>query len=238
MLIDLQADALFFQALENGVGFAIHEERIVNPNFKYHFGAKAKLGITAGADCWTLSAEFLHYHARTHTWDHMWRLHMGLGDALLSRLWHTSNTLSLKPLWGLRYGEIRHKLKENSAICMKNKFWGLGPKMGFEGIFSICPPLDLFLRGAASILFGKCYLHQDLSPLKFYDDFHQNRTLFESALGLRFTSGCFYGQAAFEVHLFPGQNQLAHFTSTPGKYVTNQGDLSLHGLSFGLGACF
>jgi len=240
MLIDLQADALYFQALENGVGFAIHEERIVNPKFKYHFGARVKAGATLGDDCWELSAAFLHYHARTcrESWGQLWRLHMGLADLAISRSWTISNTLSINPLWGLRYGEIRHKLKEGPAVCMKNKFFGIGPKMGFEGIFSLCSPLDLFLRGGVSLLFGKIYVHQDRLPLKFYDEFHQNRAMFESALGLRLTKGCFYGQAAFEIYLFPGQNQLAHFTHVPGKYVTNQGDLSLHGLSFGLGACF
>nr|NGX27321.1 hypothetical protein [Chlamydiota bacterium] len=240
MPIDLQADALYFQALENGVDFGTFEERVVSPNFKSHFGARAKIGVILPHDCWEVAVQFLHYHARTRTEGDLWRLHMGLGDLLLARSWPVSCSLCLTPFWGLRYGEIRHKLKQDPAISMKNKFWGVGPEVGLEGIWSFCSWLGIYTRAAFSLLFGEFYIHQDIPPLKFFDEYRQTRNVLEMALGMRFGGSCFYGQVAFELYLFPGQNQLVRFVddAMPGKYVANQGDLSLHGLSFGLGVYF
>ncbi len=256
MPFDIQADALYFQARENGASYAIHEERVLSPDFQSHFGARARVKFVLPHDCWEVMAEFLHFHARTRSektgislWgfsqdegeiSNLWRLHMGLADLLLERVWCISPCFSLQPFWGLRYGEIRHKLKQNADISMKNKFWGVGPEVGFEGVWAFCSWLKLYARSAFSLLFGDLYIHQDIAPVKFFDEYSQMKNMLQTALGLRLGGSCVYGQVAFELFLLPGQNQLVRFVeeNAPGKVVTNQGDLSLHGLSFGLGVEF
>jgi hypothetical protein len=168
----------------------------------------------------------------------MWRLHLGLLDGTLSKDWAISNTLSLRLIGGIRYGEIRHKLEEVSSVCMKNKFFGIGPLVGCEGVLGLSSCLELYLRSAFTLFFGRFYVHQDRPPMKFYNEFRQNETALESCLGLRFSRCWFYGQLAYEFYLFPGQNQLARFPSVEGKFIANQGDLSLHGPSLGVGIRF
>src|SRR5580704_361803 len=98
----VQVDALYFQARENGVHYAIANEHVLHPEFKSHFGGRLTAGVDVCHDSWQAVLRFLHYHARTRqdksngpfspTWIHpllgtdgfadsvynMWRLHMGL----------------------------------------------------------------------------------------------------------------------------------------------------------------
>lgn len=260
MIIDFNADALYFQPLENGVSYALVDNKILSPDFTTHFGFRAKAGFILPHDCFQLSAQFLHFHARTSTekkgeeffslWTfentpqseifNMWRLHLGLADLFLSRSWRVSSCVCLSPFWGLRYGEIRHKLKQDDDVCMKNKFWGVGPEVGFTGNWDLCHWLSLFARSGISLLFGKFYVHQDIETVRFFDEFKQTVNVLEMALGFRLQGPGFFGQAAFEIFVFPSQNQLVRFldTNAPGVFAANQGTLSMHGLSFGLGINF
>lgn len=282
----VQVDALYFQAQENGVHYATKNERVLNPDFKYRFGGRIEVGIDLHHDCWQLMLQFLHYHARTRqvksggqffpTWTHpsmapsgfvdsvynMWRLHMGLGDINLTRPFFVSDCLEVSPYFGLRYSEIRQKLRiyyqggtlfpgTEDVIFMKNKFWGVGPMGGIEALWSFNSWLGIFSRGACSLTFGKLYVHQDegvseTNPqLTFFDQYNQARCILDMAIGLdfRFCTECcvtFYGRIGWEIYLLFGQNQLARFLSNEGlgKFVTNQGDLSIQGLSLGLGISF
>lgn len=233
MPIALDANALYFQALENGNRFATFEERVIGPDFEANFGFRAKLSGQLPHDCWQLGAQFLHYHSRTWTGDvHMWRLHMGIGDLLLERSFPISSCFSWTPTWGVRYAMVRKKTYLGSTTNMKNKYWGVGPVIGLEGLWQICDWLGIFARSGYSLLYGSLYLHQDIEELKLYDEATEEKNISEIAAGLRLSKGGFYGQVAFEVFWLPGQNQLYK------DLITNQGDLSLHGVSFGLGFNF
>ncbi|NGX37894.1 MAG: hypothetical protein K1000chlam2_01062 [Chlamydiae bacterium] len=279
----VQAEALYFQARESGVSYAIVNERVVHPDFQSRFGGRAKIGVDLGHDCWQLWVQFLHYHARTTekkvgkeffpTWGHplrgagghadevfnRWRLHMGFLDVNLACPWGVSECLELWPFWGLRFAGVRHKLRIDyrggtlfpgveEDLSMKNKFWGLGPEMGVEAFWRLNSWLRIFSRGACSLLFGEFYIHQDeesrgkkeAGALKFYDEYDQTKKVLEMSLGLDFQYCQFYARVGWEIYLLMGQNQLVRFVdeSMPGKFVGNLGDLSLHGLSFGLGLKF
>lgn len=259
----LQVDALYFQASENGVHYAIKEGHVLNPDFKYRFGGRATVGIALPHDCWQLVLQFTHYHGRNRqnktgggfspTWAHpglmppgfvdnvynMWRLHMGLGDIDLTRHFCICDCLEFWPYFGLRYSEIRHKLRiyyDDDFVSMKNKFWGLGPIGGLEGLWRLNSWLGIFARGAGSLPYGKFYIHQSEGRLNFLDQYHQLCFIVEAALGLDFRYCNFFARVGWDVYLFLGQNQLARFI--PGTFVSNQGDLSLHGLSLSLGIGF
>jgi len=282
----VQVDALYFQANENGVHYALEGKDVLNPKFKYRFGARGAVGISLPCDCWQLMVQFTHYHGRTRrtqsgaqffpTWTHpgispmgyvdsvynMWRLHLGLADVALSRYFSICGCLDLCPYFGLRYAEIRHKLRiyysggtafpgETDFVEMKNKFWGVGPTAGLEAFWHWTSVISLFARATASLPYGKFYVHQneglygEQHLLSYYNQYHQLCFIADGALGLNFRfcpNACigFYGRVAWEVELFLGQNQMARFISEeiPGKFIANQGDLSLHGVSLGLGIFF
>lgn len=265
----VQADALYFIALETGLSYAIVNERIVYPKFKPHLGARGIIGTSLTKDCWGLELSFLHYHARVRnhiegfilpTWgypsnsvaefdswvDSMWRLHLGLADLRLKKLWPVSVCLDLTPFIGLRYAEVRTKIEieysSSYALSMKNKSWGIGPEVGLAALFHLWGNLSLYSRFCADLLFSKVYVHENQKgtsdSLNVLQCYCQSRPLFEMALGLDFCLACgLYGKVAGEMYLFQGKNQLFRFfdQTMQAKIVSNQGDLSMCGLSFGLG---
>ncbi len=282
----VQVDALYFQARENGVSYAMVDGKVQNPDFNNRFGARARVGIDLHHDNWQLWAQFFHYHSRisdnrsdkefSPTWgqpafnpggfvdhvDNLWRLHMGLLDLNLTRCWAVSHCLKLWPFWGLRYSEIRHKLKVNyqggtlfpgggEFFSMKNKFWGGGPNFGMETLWHFTDWVGMFARGGCTLSLGMLYIHQDEmistgdTQFKLIDKFYQTRKILEMALGLdfRYCINCtaeLYARIGWEAYLLYGQNQLPYFVDDQmtAKFVNNQGDLSISGLSIGLGICF
>lgn len=260
-VFDAQVDMLYFNARETGVSYAIVNEQVVNPNFNQRFGFRAKIGVQAGEDCWEVGLQFLHYHARGKsevkgevfpTWGHpliaidfneasdLWRLHLGFLDALLSRNWWVSPSLELTPQMSLRYGEIRHKLRvsydEEEDLCFKNKYWCGGPGIGLEGLWHLFDCIGIYSRGVFHLVYGKFYVHQNIDLIKLFNEFWQTKGMFEGALGLDFRWCQLTARIGWELHLLLGQNQLMRFVDDvmPGKFVTNLGDLSMQGLTFGL----
>lgn len=256
--MDVQADALFFQARELDAAIGIVEERVVEPDFQFHTGLRASIGTEVGCDCYELKLQYLHYHARTRgcekgpllpTWGHlsgevdnatsMWRLHMGLLDLLLSRVWEVSSCLSLEPTAGLRYAEVRRKSDltygEAASFSMKNKFWAVGPLIGLKGLWRLFGPISLYSRGALSLLFGKVYVHlnefQEVGASKLFDELFLTRPYFEGALGLeaRFCIGSWMVslRGAAELYLLENHDQYK-----------SMGDLTLVGASAGIGLDF
>lgn len=183
-----EGDLLYLSAREQGVCYAIEDQRVTGPRFKNHFGARAVLGFTSSHDEWTIELQGLHFHARTReekqgpllpTQTHplraegttassalsCWRLHLGFVDLLLSRPfpWIT-------PFFGIKFAGIRHKSRvdylqlggfSDEGLSMKNKYWGIGPEMGVSSEWAFTEHFGLYGRAAAAILFGRFYLHQD-----------------------------------------------------------------------------
>lgn len=285
----IQVDALYFQARESGVHYAISADsgEVIEPDFRYHLGARIKAGFDLHHDEWQLFVQFLHYHARlkeetdqgmffptqglpekgsggyAESVSSQWRLHLGLADLSLARSWIISPVLDLQPYFGFRFAMVRHKSRidyeggtlfpgAEEDLFMKNKFWGFGPQMGVETVWRWFPSFGFFLRSACSLLLGEVYFHQDEETtgnreerLRFFNQYPQTRQMVEVALGLDvrhcFTGRCLelYARLAWEMYLLWGQNQQASFTSNmPGKFFANQGDLTLQGVSFGIGLAY
>jgi hypothetical protein len=187
-----------------------------------------------------------------------WRLHLGLIDALLSKPYPATATLTLTPQIGIRWGSIRQKFNiaylggnfpegENVLIRMKNKCEGLGPLAAIMGEYAFCKDWALFAKGAASLLYSEFYLHQDEDTLGtkekrlgLHSVFRSLSPILEGTLGIRWHHG-FTGSLkrltfdlAWDQLLFFSQNQLVRFAadSALGVIVSNQGDLSLAGVHF------
>lgn len=250
-------DALYLKPNQNGVSYAFYEEKILSPDFKNQWGARLAIGGTTSHDGFQISTQFLHYHARIRharirharirseetlgVFSHLWRLHLGVFDLFLSRYLPISSCVSLTPFCGVSYGEIRHKIKQDSDfISMKNKFWGIGPMVGVKGNWSFSSWCSLYMQSTFRLLSGRFYVHQDVGNINFLEEFFQMASVLETFLGFQVCWKSFFMDTAFALFLFPKQNQLAHFATNgiPGNYITNQGDLSLCGLSLGLGMYF
>jgi len=266
--MDFQAEALWFEAHEDQAAYAIVNERVLSPDFKYHVGVRGKLGYTFSDGCYQVALQYLHYHARTRSsdkgpltplWgcdsdvldtsvDSMWRLHLGILDGLFGRNWDVSSCVRLFPFVGLSYAEVRHKSDIDYVgtrfFSMKNKFWGVGPKFGLEGLWEFGCGFGLYSRASLGLLFGEFYIHQDereaCDELKSFDEFYDTRPFFDLALGLNYNfclwGANFFARASGEFHLYPGQNRLSR--CIVDSYRRNKGDLTLHGGSFGLGLSF
>lgn len=194
-----------------------------------------------------------------------WRLHLGFLDVNLEKSWEVSNNLCFLPFFGLRFAGIRHKsritygggslfLNFEEELSMKNKFWGVGPQIGVEGFWHILSCISIFSRIGENFLFGSFYVHQDEQKvhtkkegrLKLFNEFNQVCSVSEMAIGLDFhhffEKQCFefFIRLNYEIYLLFGQNQHMRFVceKVPGKYISNLGNLTLHGWTLGLGFNF
>lgn len=188
-----------------------------------------------------------------------WRLHMGFIDALLKKDFCTSRQLMITPTLGVRYGWIRQKFNllykggerlplSEQEVRMKNKFWGLGIKMGIGTDWVLGKGFSLLGTGALSLLPGCYYTHQDedasIEPkrrLKVKNSFKNIQEIVEMAIGVKWTNMWNKGKSEIDLKLLwenlfiPAQNQLVHFTSATADsvFVGNLGDLSIQGWTLG-----
>ncbi len=182
-----------------------------------------------------------------------WRLHLGLLDLMLCKSFYATPTLILTPEWGLRTGWIRQKFnleyrggnQEDVLLRMKNKYWGLGLKWGLKGEWQLGQGFSLFGEGAASILYGEFYIHQDedtlatkVKILGIHNIFRRAAPILEMLAGMRwqryFSGGLNRLQIdlSWDQLLFFSQNQLLLFldANAQGDFVSNQGDLAIAGV--------
>lgn len=133
----ISIDALYWQAQENGLSFAIknspNHSKIKEPDLPYDPGFKLSFGYHLAHDSWTWLTTFTHFHTRTTdtttgnlfpVWsnpqEHLnfvedasmgWRLHLGFLDTQLQKPWWISPHFFLDLVIGLEYAEIRQKTR-------------------------------------------------------------------------------------------------------------------------------
>lgn len=257
--------------------------KIENPDFEWDFGFKLGLGYRIPHDRWNLLLQFTSFQTHTDNekkasdsqilfslWQasslggpffaersHVhWRLHLGLVDFMLSKLYQATNSLFLIPEVGIRGGSIRQKYyleyqggsfpaSRPEIIHMKNKFFGIGPNAGLLGQWSLGQGFSLFAKSLVSLLFGEFYIHQDEysgkeKRLGVHDIFLSIAAAFEACAGVRWQY-CFQGtlkrlrlDISWDELFFFSQNQLMHFTNAAasGVFFANQGDLAVSGIEF------
>lgn len=252
-------------------------------DFEWDFGFYVGLGYRIPHDCWECLLQFtsLQTHADAHKYaegHHVlfpvwhtpfsassafadqarahWRLHFGLIDLLLNKPISVTQTLTLTPKAGLRWGAVRQKYNieyrggsfprdKEILIRMKNKFWGIGPTLGSGLDFALGSGWSLFGDAAFSLLYGEFYLHQDGDTLGGKSKLLGNHCIYRSlapildgSAGLRWQrpfSGSLKRltlQLSWDQLLLFSQNQLLRFVSdtNPGTMICNQGDLSIGGV--------
>jgi hypothetical protein len=271
-------------AVESSSSNQIAGGHVKSPEFKWDFGFNIGLGYRVPHDSWQLFLQFTSFQTHTDaeknakdgyvffpTWlsprlnspfaTHLkahWRLHLGLIDFLLSRPLFTTQTLTLTPQIGLRWGSVRQKFnleyrggsfpsEEEVSIRMKNKFCGLGSYAGVTCEYAFTKNFRLFAKGGVSLLYGEFYLHQDEGTpeskeklLGLHSIYRAVSAFLEGTAGVRWQhlfTGCFKRltfDLGWDQLLLFSQNQLLRFADDlqPGSTVSNQGDLSIAGMHF------
>src|ERR1700722_9617511 len=218
------ADAamLYWKASEAGLSYAVKSSSTVeNPKFEWDFGFKVGMGYRIPHDRWDVKLQFISFQTHTDNekkgelvplWqmagpsivekiDLHWRLHLGIVDLLLGKLYVPAKTLFLTPEIGIRAGSVRQKyyLDDNvdGVVHMKNKYFGVGPNVGLLGQWSWGGGWSLCARSFLSLLFGEFYVHQSEymgkeQILKLHDIFVSSAPIFEMGAGICWEH-CFQG---------------------------------------------
>ncbi len=290
--IFIEAAALYWQAQEGGVSYAVkssaidHLERakIEKPDFEWDFGFRCALGYRIPHDLFGLKLQFTSL--QTHTDDEKksktdqiffpiwlqptssmvfasdvkmhWRLHLGMLDAELDKEWMATPAFLLTPSLCVRTAWIRQKFNleyrggnfppgENELVRMKNKYWGIGPKIGLKGQWILSQGFRLFAEGGASLLFGEFYIHQDEDTMETKEKRVGLHNIFDSSAPILEGHAGFCWQGHFssllkrfvlalswDQFVFFSQNQLLVFLDarSKGQFAANQGNLSIAGVQF------
>lgn len=189
-----------------------------------------------------------------------WNLHFNELDLEVGRQFFVSKWLTVKPHAGFRGAWIhqRDKVRYFNFIAnpnadfatanMKCNFNGIGIVGGLDTQWGIGCGWSLFANYSTSLLYGYFTINNNESGVSagvtrnFYsasDFYHVNRFINDLMLGLRydymFCEDLYHVgiQVGWEQHLLFGQNQFIRFVDdgNPGLFVSNQGDLALHGFS-------
>lgn len=187
-----------------------------------------------------------------------WKMRLNVLDLVLGREFFVSKWLTLRPFGGVRSAWIRQKdrieyetigfIPRDHRITMRNKYWGIGLVTGLNSEWGLGCGWSLFGDASISLLYGNIKVHQrervvnitpEVTRLKVHNDQKLGRAVTDLAAGVRWeTYFCdddfrLRLQAGWEQHMFFGQNQLMNFVDSfnHGKFVSNQGDLSLQGFT-------
>lgn len=189
-----------------------------------------------------------------------WRLHFAFVDLELGREFLIGKNFALRPFVGARVTWVRQKSLVGyyggnlfpggeDRVSMKNKFWGIGPRAGFGSRWEWGKGWGIYGDAAVSAPYGMMYVHEHekatvgiLERGEIHHRYHIARIITDLAVGLcwdhlfhrdRYHLGFHFG---WEQHMLFGQNQFVRFVDDKmqGAYVSNQGDLAMQGITFGL----
>jgi hypothetical protein len=187
-----------------------------------------------------------------------WRVHFDQGDVQLGRNFYVSDSLILRPHFGLRTAWIRQKYDFDMVslagaplvidLNMKNNFWGFGGIVGLDTTWEISCGFSLLGNVALSILDGHFDTTYDLAEIateteELFQHNHQNSAVLFADLFVgfqwmrdfcceRFRLGMWAG---YEQHIFFEQNQFMNLQfSEHALFETNGGNLNMNGVTIGL----
>jgi hypothetical protein len=144
---------------------------------------------------------------------------------------------------------------------MTNRFWGVGPKIGFDTLWILGYGFSIYSNFDVSLLYGRFHVSQNettttegVSPPVVYLDINKNnfslsRLNLDLMIGLKwmrlFANDAYLLtlEAGWEELILLGQNQLMRFFSpdtsaTPALNSSGKGDLTLQGLTMQAGLTF
>ena len=239
--------------IEGGVLVSRLEGRNHDPDFDWNLGFSIGAGYQfADSNC-GFAANWLHYHNHSGSGsdEHKWKLNYNVVDLVYLCDCGCSTCFNVIPFAGLRYARVDQKLDsylissddgilEISDGEVKEDFSGIGPIFGVEADWRLGCGFSLYANIAGSVLFGRFHVHSDninefdtginIDHLIKHTDASQ--FVLDLGFGVRWET-CFCCdktlvlQLGVEEHRFFNHNQFCGY-----------GDLSLAGVSFGVGIGF
>lgn len=223
-----------------------------DPHFDWNWGYRAGAGFDFTN--WDLAAYWTHFKTKSqghnyNTNNNRWNIQLNYIDVLLGYKFNVSNCVVLRPYGGVRGTRIQQHLHSHflsttqagSTFTTTNflnhnqeKFTGVGPLVGLEGIWNLGCGFGLYACGDVGVLYGEIKTKFDESEV--FDtgssftrlSNHQRIPQYfaEAGFGIRWRSsfcGCMQLilQLGLEHHSFFNQNHLCSY-----------GDLSLDGGNF------
>lgn len=191
-----------------------------------------------------------------------WEMSLHILDGEISRYFLATSRIGLKPHFGLRgvwidqdydarisggFFPAEQILVLKDRYKMTNNFAGVGLLMGLDTEWDLGQRFSLYANAAYSLIYGhfelkeqeqRQLLDQKLFPvLSIHDNFHQNVSIADLNLGLRWIytfANCWAIrlQAGWEFISFFGQNKFEHFGTASTKtlgFVANNEDLTIQG---------
>lgn len=199
------------------------------------------------------------YQSKAHTHLALNIIDLGMSATFAPRPFlDITPTVDLSALW------IRQKFEFNLSggpgmsglfvvddnITMKNDFFGLGPKLGIDTLWSLGWGFGIFGNFNLSLIYGFFDISQEetvtftgTAPKTYLNlpnnSYHNPRINFDLILGMRWDRMFSHGkyhlliEAGWENLIFMGQNQLMRFTNLTYPGINNlvKGDLAIQGLS-------
>lgn len=179
--ISFGADFLYWNAVNNGFGYAYGAQDIVRLDPHWAPGFRVGLGWTTPSDFW--EADLIYTWMSNHaeetkhsdggffmlfdpdntlydTVSADFRLHYNMGDVEFGRSVYLTKRVAFRPLFGVRGGVIDQKFHAhftdvgNVTFRAHNYFWGVGPRVGAKTEWQMGRGFSLHGQLAGALLYG------------------------------------------------------------------------------------
>ena len=226
--------------------------RGMDPNFKWDPGFRIGVGYEFTCNNWDIDASWTHFNSHVHgsnsVNDLLWKIDYDVID-LTSGYEFEFYTFAFRPFGGLRGARIDQNLSLNEFISSSSttiyenndeKFYGLGPIIGFDTDWNIGNGFSLFFNASISWLYGNFDVRLMESSVTVDSSSLSNIskrlnaivTGADAEIGIRwYTCICTNQQLLLQLGL--EHHQYFNFNR-----ICDNGDLSFDGVNFSVGVGF
>lgn len=248
-------DIQIINSTEGGVLVSRLTGRAHDPDFRWNLGFRIGVGYEFANSCSDVGVYWMHYNSCTGSGsrERKWDIDFDVVDVLWGYpcLTYCPMNSMLTLFGGLRWAGIDQKLRTNfvnsidqsiitSTGRLEEDFFGIGPLFGVQGDIGIGCGFSLYGDIAVGILYGRFHVKSNRTIVSStgvnIDHLRKHSEAFQpvvdAGVGIRwetYLSNCrlLVLELGFEHHQYFNHNQFC-----------NYGDLSLNGLSLGVGLLY
>lgn len=263
----VSGEYLYWRASEEGVEFTncvttstvtsgvlslVTEETDAHAGFNWNSGFRIGAGYVFPNSCWNIAAYWARYFGSARQDDAppgdtgKWHLKYNVEDLIIERPFFIYPCTTLIPYLGVRFAQISQTLETmqvTTGVLVserqdKQKFWGIGPEIGFEADYMLPWGVSIYGGLGASVLYGHTNVTVD-DFTNFISDTVQifgkrkvvnTQLVFDASIGFR------WAQCICD-HIVEIGVGLEHQRFFNHNFLDEEGygDLSLSGLTVSLG---
>lgn len=145
-------------------------------DFDWDIGYRVGAGYGFASSCWDTAVYWTHFNENGTGDDDgnhaKWRLRFNEVDAVLGYKLKYGSCFTLRPFFGARYARIRQSISTHLETTVliaatgasstvistrddRERFWGAGPLLGFEGAFDLGCGFSVYGNLAGNLLYGE-----------------------------------------------------------------------------------